>query len=136
MRGQDSMQPCTAFIVVFAMALSISGAVCGELPTRPGTCVWTNIERLEHRLGEGKNGPFLPDSGSAVESTNGGDQVSYEELDAVHHSRVGDRVLMCLVSIPQHCPKGDNRGRVYTTTNLRTEESWTMADSEHRCGGA
>ena len=34
---------------------------------------------------------------------------------------------MCLVSIPPHCPKGDNRGLVYTTTNLRTLESWLDA---------
>lgn len=130
------MQLRTAFVVILAVAFSMSGAMSGALPTTPGTCVWTKIKRLEHRLGEGKDGPWLPDSGSAVEFTNGGDQVSYEELDAVHNSRAGDPVLMCLVSIPQHCPKGDNRGRVYTTTNLRTEESWTMADSEHRCGGA
>ena len=31
---------------------------------------------------------------------------------------------------------GDARGRIYTTTNLRTLESWTMPDSEHQCGGA
>jgi hypothetical protein len=43
---------------------------------------------------------------------------------------------MCLGSIPQRCPKGDNRARVYTTTNPRTEESWTIADSDHRCSGA
>jgi hypothetical protein len=41
-----------------------------------------------------------------------------------------------LVSIPRHCPKGDNRGRVYRTTNLRTHKSWKLPDSEHMCGGA
>lgn len=123
-------------ILALAAVIWAANTYGDELPTHPGTCAWTKIKRLEHRLGEGKNGPFLPDSGSAVEFTNGGSQVSYEELDAVHHSRVGDPVMMCLVSIPHPCPRGDNRGRVYTTTNLRTEESWTMADSEHRCGGA
>jgi len=123
-------------ILFLVSALATSSAMSGSLPTRPGTCTWTKIKRLEHRLGEGKDGPFVPDSGSAVTFENGGNQVSYEELDAVHHSRAGDPVLMCLVAIPQHCPKGDNRGRMYTTTNLRTWESWTMADAEHHCGGA
>ena len=31
---------------------------------------------------------------------------------------------------------GDNRGKIYTTTNLRTLDSWTLTDSEHSCGGA
>ena len=124
------------FILVLTAVLASSAAVSGGLPMRPGTCTWTKIKRLEHRLAEGKDGPFVPDSGSAVTFENGGNQVSYEELDAVRHSRAGDPVLMCLVSIPQHCPKGDNRGRMYTTTNLRTWESWTMADAEHHCGGA
>jgi len=107
-----------------------------SLPTREGTCVRTKITQLEHRLQDGSTGAFISDSGSAVHFTNGGYQVSYEELQTVQNSRKGDPVLMCLVSIPRDCPPGDARGRVYTTTNLRTLESWTMADSEHRCGGA
>ena len=43
---------------------------------------------------------------------------------------------MCLTSIPKHCPPGDDRGRKYTATNLRTRGSWSMADSQHMCGGA
>src|ERR1700731_873076 len=108
------MRLAGGFIVLLASALVSFSAMSGALPTRPGTCTWTKIKRLEHRLGEGKDGPFVPDSGSAVTFDNGGNQVSYEELDQIHHSRAGDPVLMCLVSIPQHCPKGDNRGRMYT----------------------
>jgi len=130
------MRLAGGFIILLVSSLVSFNAMSGALPTRPGTCTWTKIKRLEHRLGEGKDGPFVPDSGSAVTFDNGGNQVSYEELDQIHHSRAGDPVLMCLVSIPQHCPKGDNRGRMYTTTNLRTWESWTMPDAEHHCGGA
>jgi hypothetical protein len=101
-----------------------------------GACVGTKIAKLEHRLQNGENGPMVPGSGSAVAFANGGYQVSYEEVDAVHHARNGDRVLMCLISIPHSCPPGDSRGRWYTTTDLRTMESWTMMDSEHSCGGA
>jgi hypothetical protein len=106
------------------------------LPSREGTCVRTAIAHLEHRLQSGTNGPFVLDSGSAVVFANGGYQVSYEEVEAVQHSHNGDPVFMCLIRIPRNCPPGDARGRWYTTTNLRTMESWTMMDSEHGCGGA
>jgi len=117
-------------ILLWPMAASAQG-----LPTREGICVRTKIAQLEHRLQDEK-GSFLPDSGSAVSFANGGYQVSYDELPPVQGSRKGDPVLMCLVKIPRGCPPGDTRGRIYTTTNLRTMESWTMSDSEHGCGGA
>jgi hypothetical protein len=59
-----------------------------------------------------------------------------ETVPAIKESRQGDPVRMCLVSIPRKCPKDDNRGRVYRTTNLRTRKPWTLPDSEHMCGGA
>lgn len=65
--------------------------------------------------------------------------MAYQEdaaLPAIKNSRVGDHVLNCLVFIPKDCPKGDDRGRIYTVTNLRTLESWTLPDSQHSCGGA
>jgi hypothetical protein len=37
-------------------------------------------------------------------------------------------------SIPKDCPPGDDRGREYTTTNLRTDEAWTLPDSQQMCG--
>jgi hypothetical protein len=106
------------------------------LPTREGTCVRSKIAAVEQRLRDGPNGPFIPGSGSAVRFANGGYQVAYAEIEAVRNSRTGDPVFICLIHIPPGCPAGDARGRVYTTTNLRTLESWTMPDSEHRCGGA
>jgi hypothetical protein len=54
----------------------------------------------------------------------------------VDESRPGDRVSMCLVSIPKDCPPGDDRGRTYKATNKRTGHTWTLPDSEHMCGGA
>ena len=67
---------------------------------------------------------------------NGLDTWSFDTIQAVINSRKGDHVLICLVFIPEHCPEGDTRGKVYTTTNLRTLESWTAQNSEHSCGGA
>ena len=55
---------------------------------------------------------------------------------AIARSRPGDPIRLCLVSIPKHCPPGDDRGRFYKATNLRTGKSWTLPDSEHMCGGA
>jgi hypothetical protein len=77
-------------------------------------------------------------TGTTVAFKNGGLQVSYEKEVPIVNSKVGDHVLICLVFIPnpKDCPPGDARGRQYTTTNLRTLESWTLPDSEHNCGGA
>ncbi len=118
------------------LGLSGGAALAEGVPTRPGRCVETRIAAVEHRLQQGEHGPFIAESGSAVRFANGGYQVSYDEVDAVTRSRVGDPVRMCLVQLPRDCPKGDTRGRVYATTNLRTRQSWTMPDAEHACGGA
>lgn len=95
-----------------------------------GGCVETSVTLVGSRL-EG-----VVDSGSGVEFANGMGQVSYDVLLGVANSRVGDPVRLCLVSVPQNCPPGDDRGRVYAGTNLRTNETWTAPDSQHVCGGA
>jgi hypothetical protein len=112
------------------LAQTMSSALAAPLPTRVGQCGETAITMLASRL-EG-----VPDSGSSVEFENGGYQVSYDIIPQVRRSRVGDPVRMCLTSIPRGCPKGDARGRIYRTTNLRTGERWTLSDSQHSCGGA
>jgi hypothetical protein len=71
-----------------------------------------------------------------VSFANGGAQVSYDEESGITHSKRGDPVYLCLMKIPTGCPRGDDRGKIYTTTNLRTLGSWTLPDSEHSCGGA
>ena len=114
--------------ILASILLGPIAAMAQDVPTREFTCVKTKIARLEHRLQSGSNGPFVPDSGSAVRFADGLYQVWYDELDAVHQSRNGDPVFICLVRLPQACPPGDSRGRVYTTTNLRTLGSWTMPD--------
>lgn len=126
----------TLVSAVLGLALTAPAAVAAPLPARVGDCVRTRIKVLEHRLEDGFTHKPMKDSGSAVTFANGLYQVSYDELPEVHRSRVGDPVLMCLVFIPRDCPKGDDRGKIYTTTNLRTVESWTLPDAEHSCGGA
>jgi hypothetical protein len=101
-----------------------------DMPDQVGQCRITSVKKIDTRL-EG-----TPGSGSAIEFTNGGYQVSYDTVPAIEKSLPGDQVKFCLVSIPANCPAGDARGREYKTENLRTGESWTLPDSEHECGGA
>jgi hypothetical protein len=117
-----------------ALALSLPAPQAQSKPSLPaniGDCVRTQIKQISHRLGDTDIG-----SGSALIFANGLSQVSYDELPEVGRSHLRDPVLMCLVYVPQDCPKGDKRGKIYTTTNLRTIQSWTLGDSEHSCGGA
>lgn len=121
---------------VLALAALVAPACAAGLPTRVGQCVKTTVKSVETRLVDGSTNEPVAGSGSAISLANGGYQVSYEQLAAVDSSRPGDPVEMCLVSIPRDCPPGDDRGREYRTTNLRTHKSWRLPDSEHSCGGA
>lgn len=98
-----------------------------------GTCYVTSITAVEGRL-EGDTVTGV--SGSQVELANGVFQVSYETVPGIVHSRVGDKVTMCVVGLPKDCPPGDFRGVVYRTRNWRTKERWTLPNAEHNCGGA
>lgn len=71
-----------------------------------------------------------------IEYAKGRWQVDYNLIPGIHSSRRGDRVLLCLTEVPVGCPLGDDRGRTYKGTNLRTLDSWSALDSEHSCGGA
>lgn len=92
-----------------------------------GACTLTRVASVGFRAG---------DSGSVIEYANGLWQVDYNIIPGIRNSRRGDRVLLCLTDIPIDCPPGDDRGRTYKGTNLRTFESWSAINSEHSCGGA
>lgn len=130
----------TEAIPVWANALAIAGGKLPPdtaIPARIGQCSTTQVAKVTTRLDLGhppKDEDF--DSGTAVVFRNSGGQVSYGREDALLHSKPGDKVVMCLISIPADCPPGDDRGKVYTVTNTRTGESWTLPDSQHSCGGA
>jgi hypothetical protein len=111
------------------------------LPTKIGTCSQSFIEDISYRLGSyDENAVWIPmsGSGSSVTLANGGYQVSYDHVPAIHQSQREDPVRICLIFIPDcsEASPGDERGRVYLTTNLRTGKSWELPDSEHSCGGA
>ncbi len=104
--------------------------VSQAVPEKVGQCVLTRVMEVHPRIGD----DF--DAGTGVDFSNEGYQVSYDREEALIASRPKDEVVMCLISIPHHCPEGDDRGRVYMTTNKRTGGTWTLADSQHMCGGA
>jgi hypothetical protein len=136
MTGRRSALLITLVLALPAAALAQSRARNDPPPVRPGSCAFTHVRQVTQRLEDGVTHGVIPDSGSAVQFANGLYQVSYGQVAAVNASRRGDPVWICLMKLPQNCPPGDNRGKLYTTTNLRTEESWTLPDAEHGCGGA
>jgi hypothetical protein len=128
MNSWRHIAPVLAGVIAFPPTLY---AQADQIPSlRLHQCVKTRIIELGSRLEN------MPDSGSAVTYGNGIYGVSYEMIRAVRASRVGDPVIVCLVTITKGCPKNDNRGRRYSAQNLRTGGKWTLPDAEHMCGGA
>jgi hypothetical protein len=109
------------------------------LPAKVGECADTTITSITDRFGAdlapgaSKKGA---DKGTIVRFSNSGVQVSLAKERAVVRSQIFDKVNMCLVEIPRDCPAGDERGRLYKTTNLRTGENWSLRNDIRSCGGA
>jgi hypothetical protein len=108
------------------------------MPNHVGQCTITKIASISTRFGEELKPPTdeLDSSGTAISYANTGYQVSYSYIAAIAQSHIGDEVLLCLVSIPKNCPAGDERGKIYSVTNLNTTASWLLPDAQHGCGGA
>jgi uncharacterized protein len=104
------------------------------LPTKVGKCAATTIALIADRFGNSVGAD--PQGGTAVWFANTGFQVSYEKVEAIIKSAIGDPVEICLVELPKNCPPGDERGKIYQTKNLRTGEQWSLPDAQHSCGGA
>ena len=51
----------------------------------------------------------MDDSGSLVVYATGTYGVSYDTIEGIVGSKVGDKVELCLVSLPEDCPAGDER---------------------------
>jgi hypothetical protein len=71
---------------------------------------------------------MLPENGVSI--------VEYNSNTVVDHQRVGDKVQVCLIKVPAHCPEGDDRGKTYRVYDYLQKAAYTMADSQHGCGGA
>lgn len=118
-------------IILAAMPVLLAQvAFADSLPVKVGQCSMTSVKDVTTRL-EG-----MADSGSAIDYANGGYQVSYDQIPGIERSKAGDSIKLCLIALPTNCPPGDDRGRQYRATNMRTHASWEAADAEHMCGGA
>ena len=124
------MKTLLALALAFATLIPALPAEAGPLPKVVGQCTTTKIKTIETRL-EG-----VADSGDAVEYANKGYGVSYDQVPELHTAKAGDSVRLCLTSLPENCPAGDDRGKVYKATDMRTHKSWELPDAEHMCGGA
>jgi uncharacterized protein len=102
----------------------------GAIPRRVGACALSVIKTIGTRLED------TPGSGSEVIEANGALEVSYDQIPAMDAARRGDPALVCLISLPEDCPPGDVRGKVYGVADLRTLGAWSQPDAEHLCGGA
>jgi len=91
-----------------------------QMPLKVGDCAKTSIVRIGTRFSDKLVKPKgdAMDEGTSVELKNGVYGVSYEYVEALGRSKVGDPVITCLVALPKNCPKGDDRGKSYTTTNF------------------
>jgi hypothetical protein len=117
---------------LLALLLTLTGqAVASPLPSVLGECAETTIVEL------GVNPTGAPGGGSTIRYENGGNQISFNKIGELETARVGDPVRICLVFQARDCPPGDERGRVYKATNLRTGLSWEAPDTlVHNCAGA
>ena len=76
-----------------------------------------------------------PDGGTTVTYDNGAMGVSFDVDEALQTAKVGDKVQLCLTSVPSNCPPDDSRGKFYKAIDRRTGKSWELSDAEHMCGG-
>ncbi|MEB3263503.1 MAG: hypothetical protein VKJ66_03935 [Synechococcus sp.] len=128
-------------LLALPAVLRPAAATAAPLPRTLGACSRTSVKEVLYRLSSpDENGVYIPvaGSGSAISYTNGGYQVSYDMVPAIHRSQEGDAVELCLEFIPdcREAPPGDGRGRIYRARNLRTGDTWSLPDSQHSCGGA
>lgn len=120
-----------SFAVLTLPVLPAYASRAAKPPTAVGGCSDTFVAEVAGRLQD------LEDSGTSVRLTNGINLVSYDIVQAAKSSKPGDKVQLCLKSVPQNCPPRDTeRGKIYTVLNYRTRQSFEMPNSEHMCGGA
>ncbi len=109
----------------------------GNVFPKVGTCHETTITGIGPRLDTTPGTNNGPDSsGTSVDYADNSGGVSYDLEPEIVKSKVGDHVKVCVVELPTECPKGDNRGVVYSAVNERTGGTWKLPDSQHSCGGA
>lgn len=123
-------------LLTISSIVIVSPANSAPPPTQINQCANTFIQRIGTRLMDGSTGESITGSGTTAILTNGVYLVSYDEVPQLRVAQAGDKVKLCLLHIPENCPPGDNRGKVYSLLNYRTGGSVNLPDSQHMCGGA
>ncbi len=131
----SALKQVSAVSVVIALALMHGSTQAAKPPTKVGQCSNTFVARVATRLVDENNLP-APGSGTSIVLTNGIYLVSYDTVVAAEASKPGHKVKLCIDSLPQDCPLGDDRGKIYSVTNYMTGGRFTLPDSQHFCGGA
>ena len=91
-------------LVIITLALALTSFAHATitpqdpLPTKILACGGSLIQSIGGRL----EGDSDFSTGTGIEFTNGGYNVSYEKIVPIIKSKVGDHVMMCLVFIPNH----------------------------------
>ena len=65
----------------------INSSLAAPLPQKIGTCTQSFVKEISYRLSSpDSNGVYIPvpESGSTISFTNGGRQVSYKNIPAIH----------------------------------------------------
>ena len=102
-------------------------------PTRINDCSNTFIQEITTRFDDD------PDAEAVVVLTNGVVLFFYVKIDEVPALKTalpGDKVKLCLTQVPDDCPPGDERGKIYSVLNYRTQQYFKAMNSWHYCGGA
>lgn len=128
--------PLTAILILLSVPNFSLKSQAATPPTRLGHCSNTSVAKVMTRLQDAVTKKPILGSGTSIQFTNGIYLVSYDMVPEAESSKPRDPVKLCLISIPKNCPPGDNRGKIYTATNLRTKKTFTLPDSQHSCGGA
>jgi uncharacterized protein len=92
----------------------------------PGESGGEVIVGMEHNLG------FYVMSVDDLPESENSDKYMFDTDDFAE----GDKVKVCLTSIPPDCPPGDDRGKEYHITNYKNGKSFSGTPDWHSCGGA
>ena len=57
------------------------------------------------------------------------------DIAAIAQSHIGDEAPVSRLHTKNR-PPGDERGKIYSATNLNPSGSWLLPDAQHGCGGA
>ncbi len=137
MKNLSNVLDMALILVSSSLVVSATPALSSPLRTQIGKCTDTFIEQIStwSRSSERSRASFVG-SGASVNLTNGIYLVSYDEIAPLKKFKVGEKVKLCLLSIPRDCPPGDSRGRTYRLLSYRTRQSVKLPNSQHSCGGA